>query len=135
MAILIVDDYLGQIEAIPRYSGAAAGDLVGIDNAKINAATDPIKGIIVDAVPTDVPPVMLKLAGRGCFIEDTVLDGVAPGTLIWSDGDGTYSSTQPTAAAGTKSNLFAIVRRIDTRGTDTGCHLEIVNQIVEDGTA
>lgn len=134
MAILITDDYLGRIEAIPRYSGAAAGDLVGMDNAKVNAVADPVKGIIVDAVPTDTPPAVLKLAGKGCVIEDTVLDGVAAGTLIWSDGDGTYSVTQPTAgAADTQRCIMGVVRRIDTRAADTGCEIELLFDMNTDG--
>jgi hypothetical protein len=133
MAILITDDYLGRIEAVPRYSGAAAGDLVGMDNAKINAVADPIKGIIVDAVPTENPPSMLKLAGVGCVIEDTVMDGVAAGNLVWSDGDGTYSIVAPTAgAAGTLRNILGVVRRIDTQGTDAGCEIELTLQVNTD---
>lgn len=134
MAILLIEDYIGRIEGIPRYAGAAAGDLVGMDNAKVNAVADMVKGIIVDAVPTDTPPAMLKLAGKGCLIEDTVMDGVAPGTLVWSDGDGTYSSVQPTAgAADTQRCLMGVVRRIDTRGVDTGCDIELVFTMSTDG--
>ena len=135
MAILLKEDQFnfGRIEAIPRYSGAAAGDLVGDDNAKVNAVADPVKGIVVDAIPTDVPPVMLKLAGRGCVIEDTVMDGVAAGTLVWSDGDGTYSTTKPTAgAADTLRVLMGVVRRFDTQAADTGCEIELLFQVNTD---
>lgn len=135
MAILLIDDYRGEIAAIPRYAGAAAGDCVGADNAKVDAIADPVKGIIVDAVPTNAPPAMLKLAGRGCFIEDTVMDGVAPGTLVYSDGDGTYSVTEPAGAAGTAVCQVGIVRRIDTRGVDTGCDIELTLITGEKGAA
>ncbi len=132
MAILVKRD--------PKvYESAPAGTLthgllVDYDGTVVDAVADPVLGIVVDGIVTNGPPYLLRIAGTETVFEDTVMDGVAIGTLVWSDGDGTYSVTAPTVAAGAMKVIFGIVRKIDTQATDVGCEIEIVNQLVEDGT-
>jgi hypothetical protein len=131
MAILVKRDP-------PVYEAApigtlATGVLVAHDGLIVGAITDPVMGIVVDSVPTAGAPYLLRIAGKGAIIEDTVLDGVADGSLVYSDGDGTYSLTEPAGAAGTLVTIFGVVRRIDTQAAGTGCEIEITLDQYEKG--
>lgn len=86
-----------------RYSGAAAGDLAKED-AKVAASTDFPRGFVVDDVPTTNPPEILNLYGDGSIIDITGATGAPAaqnvGVVLWSDGDGTISTTKPTPGIG-----------------------------------
>lgn len=76
-----------------RYSGAAAGDLAKVD-AKVAAVTDRPLGFIIDEIRTDNPPAMVDLHGTGAIIDGLISAGTV-GAPVYSDGDGTISTTQP----------------------------------------
>lgn len=67
-----------------------------------NAVGDMPAGIVMDDKPTDSPPLMCDLASVGCWVEDTSLNMNVETDLVYSDGDGTWSTAEPAGAAGTK---------------------------------
>jgi hypothetical protein len=67
-----------------------------------NVVGDMPAGIVMDDAPTDNPPLMCDLASQGCWVEDTDLNMNVETDLVYSDGDGTYSTAEPAGAAGTK---------------------------------
>lgn len=124
----------GKIWSIERYSGAAAGDLVDYDNNKVDAIADPPKGFLVDDLTTDNPPLMLNVYGEGSHIDlSGVLTAGAVGALIYSDGDGTVSSTEPAGAAGTQVWVVGFIIGDEDAGTST--ILEVRMQLYEKGAA
>lgn len=116
-----------------RYTGIANGDVVDTTQTpqKVAAAANRPKGIVVDAIPTDNPPQMVRLAVSGDIIEDTGLTSQTEGALIWSDGDGTYSVTQPAAAGSNKNWSLGYVKHSDA--TSTIIYLDF--QLVQEDTA
>lgn len=130
MAIFIRRE--GQVESVPRGT-LSEGDLVGQDGTIIDAAAERPMGIIADPEPSENPPEMVDAHGEGTIIEDDAFDGVAVDTIVWSDGDGTYSTTDPAPVAGAHAWALGVVREIDTQGTDTGAVIEIRPQLIEGG--
>lgn len=98
---------IGQVHSIPRYAGAAAGDLVSADGAKVDAIGDTLLGMLVDEVPATNPPEMLDVYGEGSIVEDDAL-AMTKGGLVYSDGDGTWSQTEPAGAAGTTVAVMGV---------------------------
>jgi len=97
----------------------ANGDVIAADrDAKVAARTERPAGIMVDAEPTDNPPRFYRLAVSGDTIYDTGLTSQTIGAEIWSDGDGTYSTTRPTAgSAGDMAWLLGHITDSDANGS------------------
>lgn len=106
----------------------ANGKVVASDrDALVASDAEAPAGIVVDAVPTDNPPKFLRLAVSGDTIHDDGLTSQTIGVPIWSDGDGTYSVTDPAPAAGTFAWKLGIITDSDADGTT----IELDFQIVE----
>ena len=100
-------------------SNVANGVVIDTDgDALIAAVADRPGGIVVDAIPTDGKPRFYRLATSGDMIHDDALTSQTEGVLIWSDGDGTYSVTKPTAgAADTMRWTLGYITSSDALGT------------------
>jgi hypothetical protein len=103
-------------------SGVASlvnGAVIDTDgDALVAAVADRPGGIMVDAIPTDNPPRFYRLAVSGDVIHDDALTSQTEGAIIWSDGDGTYSVTKPTAgAADTLRWMLGYIMSSDALGT------------------
>lgn len=123
---------VGKTRAAPRGS-LTLGLVVDMDGTAVDAAGDRPYGIVLDDIPTDVPPDMLTLYGEGTEFEDDTMDGVTIGNPVYSDGDGTYSVTEPSGAAGTRVWILGHVKAIDTVSTDVGCIIELEPDFYEKG--
>lgn len=109
----------GRVHGCKRYTGAAAGDLVKTD-AKVAAATDKPLGFLVDDIRTTNPPDMLDAHGDGAIIDLTgILTAGAVGATVYSDGDGTVSTTQPSGVCYIVGHIYG-----DEDGS-TSCLLEV----------
>ncbi len=107
------------------------GIVVATDADAIVAAVDERPaGIMVDAVPTDNPPRFYRLAVTGDTIFDTALTSQTEGAIIWSDGDGTYSVTKPTAGA---ADSIRWMLGYITASDATGSYIAVDIQINTDG--
>lgn len=112
-------------------SGAVNGVLIAADrDALVAAVAEKPAGLVVDDVPTDNPPKFLRLAVTGDVVFDTALTSQTIGAEIWSDGDGTYSTTKPTAGAA--DTLRWLVGTI-TDSSAAGSHIELDIQVNTDG--
>jgi len=120
----------------PHLAKVVASDVTNVANGKVVAsdgdalvASDAERplGIVVDSVPTDNPPKFLRLAVSGDVIEDTGLTSQTIGVPIWSDGDGTYSVTDPAPSAGTFAWSLGYI--VDSDATKTTIELDF--QMVE----
>lgn len=81
-------------------SNVANGKVIDTDgDSLIASVSDRPGGIVVDAIPTDLPPRYLRLAVTGDVIHDDALTNQTEGALIWSDGSGGYTVSKPTAGA------------------------------------
>lgn len=100
-------------------SSLANGSVVGSDgDALVATVAERPGGVMVDAILTDNPPRFYRLAVSGDLIHDDALTSQTEGALIWSDGDGTYSTTQPTAgAADTLRWMLGYITSSDANGT------------------
>lgn len=67
-----------------------------------NAVGDMPAGIVMDDKPAEQPPLMCDLAAGQCILEDTDLNMNVETDLLFSDGDGTYSTSEPAGASGTR---------------------------------
>lgn len=130
MAIFIRRE--GQVESVPRGS-LNEGDLVAQDGTIIDAAAERPMGIIADEEPSENAPEMVDAYGDGTLFEDDALDttSISVDDIIWSDGDGTYSATDPAPAAGSHAWAVGVVREVSTESTDTGAVIEIRPQLIE----
>lgn len=123
----------GAVFGIKRYSGAAAGDLAK-DDAKVAAIGDRPLGFIVDDIRTDNPPPMLDVHGNGAIIDLTgFLTAAAPGTVVYSDGDGTISSVRPAGVAGTMIWVVGTIYPDEDGGNSSFLSVDIQN--IEKGAA
>lgn len=99
-------------------------------DALVAAVADRPGGVMVDAVPTDGKPRFYRLAVSGDVIHDDALTSQTEGAIIWSDGDGTYSVTKPTAgAADTIRWMLGYIMSSDALGT----YIRLDIQINTDG--
>lgn len=89
------------------YSGIAAGDLTKED-AKVAAIGDAPVGFVIDEIRTDNPPRMVDVHGTGAIISGLISAGTV-GSLVYSDGDGTISTSVPAGAAGTKVYIVGTI--------------------------
>lgn len=90
----------GEVYGVPRGT-LVRGDLAAFDGTIIAALGEVPLGIVMDDAATDDPLAMVDLYGEGSIIEDTGLS-LAVDDLVYSDGDGTFSDTEPAGAAGTR---------------------------------
>src|SRR3990167_7186953 len=90
----------GKIWGVPRGSltRGQVSTFKGVVPADVNDAP---YGIVMDDALTDSPLALVDIYGEGSIIEDSALT-LDENSLIFSDGDGTYSTTIPAGAAGTK---------------------------------
>lgn len=100
-------------------SGAVNGVVIASDrDALVATVAEAPAGIVVDDVPTDLPPKFLRLAVSGDVIFDSALTSQTIGVPVWSDGDGTYSVTKPVAgAADTQRWMLGIITDSDATGS------------------
>lgn len=108
-------------------SGVVNGAVIDTDgDALVAAVADRPGGIMVDAVPTDNPPRFYRLAVTGDVIFDTALTSQTEGAIIWSDGDGTYSTTKPTAgAADTLRWMLGYITSSDASGSYIAVDIQV----------
>jgi hypothetical protein len=90
----------GTIHGVPKGS-LARGDLASHKGAVMADVNDAPFGILLDTVSTDDPNLMVDLYGEGSVIDDSTLT-LDENSLVYSDGDGTWSTSKPAGAAGTK---------------------------------
>lgn len=114
------------------YSGVAAGDVVATDKTKVSSVDDRPLGLVIDDVPSDNPPKLKEVYGNGTIFEDTSFSGGSDGDLIYSDGDGTYSTTEP-GSEGSLVWTLGVIREADTVSSGTGAQIEIDIQAYELG--
>lgn len=121
MVVRCISPQRPQVAAVVEsYSGIANGDVVSTASTpgKVAAATTRPRGIMVDAVPATNPPTFYRLAVTGDWVEDTGLTSQTEGAIVYSDGDGTYSTTRPTGgSAGDIAWALGFVRESDTSKT------------------
>lgn len=130
MAIIIKRE--GQVEGVPRGT-LNEGDLVSQDGTIIDGAAERPMGVIADEEPPENAPEMTEAYGEGTLFEDTALDtsSISVDDIIFSDGDGTYSTTDPAPATGSNAWAVGVVREVSTRSTDTGAEIEFIPQLIE----
>lgn len=77
------------------------GTVVGIGGDSISSTSEEPKGILVDEVPSDNPPEMRDVYGNGALLdlEGALSSAQSVGTEIFSDGNGGFQTSEPTADA------------------------------------
>ncbi len=108
-------------------SGVVNGAVIESDGDSLVATVpDRPGGIMVDAVPTDGKPRFYRLAVTGDVVHDDGLTSQTEGAVIWSDGDGTYSTTKPTAgAADTTRWMLGYITASDANGSYIAVDIQI----------
>lgn len=125
MAIKFTIGQTGQvITGVPRGS-LTRGQVSTHAGVVPNAVGDMPAGVVMDDKPTDNAPLMCDLASQGCWVEDTALNMNVETDIVYSDGDGTYSTTEPAGAAGTKVWVLGVpiaptIFRLDIRSYEKG---------------
>lgn len=97
----------GEVVGVAKTSESARGVIVTFDGTKPDAVGDAPAGILMDDVPTNTPHLEMNAYGIGSVIDDSGLT-LADTDLVYSDGDGTYSASEPAGAAGTKVWVFGV---------------------------
>ncbi len=103
--------------SVIRYAGIASGDVVAVSGDKVDAIGDKPLGIVVGEIPATNPQARFPLAVEGDIIFDDALASQTTGALVFSDGDGTYSTTEPAGAAGTQVWAIGHIEESDADGT------------------
>jgi hypothetical protein len=108
-------------------SNVVNGAVIDSDgDALVAAVADRPGGIMVDAVPTDGKPRFYRLAVSGDVIHDDALTSQTEGAIVWSDGDGTYSVTKPTAgAADTLRWMLGYITASDAGGSYIALDIQV----------
>lgn len=119
-------------KSVTAYSGIANGDVVTADGSGVVASVGarPL-GIVVGDIPTTNPPNRFPLAVSGDVIYDDALVSQTDGATVYSDGDGTYSTTEPNAGVGAVRWEIGFIRDSDANGTT----IELAFQATEDADA
>lgn len=113
---------------VDNYSGAAAGDWIEArDVSKVDSVLDPPVCVIVEAPSTEFPQQTLLGLGNGALLDlGTNVTAGTPGTVMYSDGDGTISSTKPTSSAGAVVWMVGVLQQeSDTSATSTLMRVQI----------
>lgn len=118
--------------SVIRYSGIANGDVVTYDGSgAVAAVADRPMGVVVGDIPATNPQARFPVAVTGDLIFDDGLASQTVGDLVYSDGDGTYSTSAPAAAAGTLKWILGTIKSSDADGSV----IELDIQALEDGAA
>lgn len=104
---------VGEVTGVPWVAGSEEGDYVGSDGEEVSATTEMGVGFIIDSRPTDSPPEMANAYGDGSVLEDTTASFTVD-ALLYSDGDGTISETQPAGTAGDIVTVVGVAKSATT---------------------